>query len=757
MTATVGLMATRTPKATLADALRGWKDASLRELLRRRPDLVTPVPADTTQLVSRASTRASLARVLDRLNRFDLAVVEALAALSEPTTPAELARLVQAPRQQVEAALASLHAQAVVWPDGRSWRLVRAVHDVLGPHPAGLGPWSRDDRLATGEQIDAAIADAGPAARQALDRLTWGPPTGRTQSVRRDVDVDTASTPIEHLLARGLLIVSDPRTVVLPREVGLHLRGGRLTEHPVHDPPQLGGAERTSTLVERTAAGAAFELVRRVELLLEHWAADPPGVLRGGGVGVRDLRAAATMVDIDERSAALHIELARAAGLLDPADDAEADEVWLPTDQFDTWVAQPAEQRWRTLATTWLETQRTHGLVGRRDAKGRPVNALAPDLERPLAPEIRRLALRLVAEAAGAVDAQDLLDRVAWERPRRGSLRDQVATWTLEEAATVGVTGLGAISTHGRALLESPQAAAQALRPLLPSTVDHVLLQADLTAIAPGPLDSDLAGDLALVADVESRGGATVYRFTEQSVRRALDAGWTAASMHDFLAARSRTPVPQPLSYLVDDVARRHGRLRVGVAESYLRCDDPAMLTAILADPRSATLRLRKVADGVLVTEVPIDIVLDRLRSWGHAPVAEASDGSVAETGTRQRRTRWTRHRTPRAHEVSEPDATDLDRAVAALRAGDAAAEARPRQAGTPGPSDPSRVLADLRAATEEGVSVWLRYIDQHGGLSERVVDPIRVDAGWLTAHDHRADDTRSFAVHRISAVATVA
>jgi hypothetical protein len=749
-------MATRTSKATLADALRAWDDTSLRELLELRPDLASPVPADTTQLVSRATTRASLARVLDRLDRFGLAVVEGMAALSDPTTPTELARLLQAPRQQVEHVLSRLHKLAVVWRDGRRWRPVRAVHDVLGPHPAGLGPWARDERLSTPERIDTAIAEAGPAARQVLDRLTWGPPTGRMQSVRRDVDVATATNPVEQLLARGLLIASEPRTVVLPREVGLHLRGGRLTEHPVHEPPALVGADRTAKLVDRTAAGAAFELVRRVELLLDAWATEPPAVLRGGGVGVRDLRAAAALLGVDEHTAALHIELAREARLLDTADDAEADEVWLPTDHFDVWLAQPADQRWLTLVMTWLDTQRAHGLVGRRDDRGRHVNALAPDLERSLAPEIRRLTLRLLAEVTGAPSVEQVVARVAWERPRRVALRDDLATWTLEEAAAVGVTGLDAIATHGRALLGASESAADALRPLLPETVDHVLLQADLTAVAPGPLDSDLAADLALAADVESRGGATVYRFTERSVRRALDAGWTAADLHDFLAARSRTPVPQPLTYLVDDVARRHGRLRVGLAESYLRCDDPAMLASVLADPRAATLRLRKVADTILVTDMPVDLVLDRLRSWGHAPVAESQDGSVAETAARRRRTRSERRRTPRAHEVPVPGAADLDRAVAALRAGDAAAQVRPRQAGVPGSADPSRVLADLRTATEEGASVWLRYVDQHGGLSERVVDPIRVDAGWLTAHDHRADGTRSFAVHRISAVSTV-
>ena len=44
-------------------------------------------------------------------------------------------------------------------------------------------------------------------------------------------------------------------------------------------------------------------------------------------------------------------------------------------------------------------------------------------------------------------------------------------------------------------------------------------------------------------------------------------------------------------------------------------------------------------------------------------------------------------------------------------------------------------------------------YVDNHGTRSERIVDPVSVEGGVLTAHDHRADDVRTFAVHRITAV----
>jgi hypothetical protein len=78
---------------------------------------------------------------------------------------------------------------------------------------------------------------------------------------------------------------------------------------------------------------------------------------------------------------------------------------------------------------------------------------------------------------------------------------------------------------------------------------------------------------MAVIADVESTGAATTYRFTENSIRRALDQGQSANDIIEFLAALSKTPLPQPLTYLIEDVARKHGVLRVGVASIYsARC-----------------------------------------------------------------------------------------------------------------------------------------------------------------------------------------
>jgi hypothetical protein len=66
-------------------------------------------------------------------------------------------------------------------------------------------------------------------------------------------------------------------------------------------------------------------------------------------------------------------------------------------------------------------------------------------------------------------------------------------------------------------------AAAAAMAKILPAPIDYFLVQADLTVVVPGPLQRELADELAAVATVESAGAAMVYRVGEQSIRHALD------------------------------------------------------------------------------------------------------------------------------------------------------------------------------------------------------------------------------------------
>ncbi|MFE5919728.1 helicase-associated domain-containing protein [Streptomyces sp. NPDC002285] len=835
------------PPRSLAEALRVRDDASLAVLLRSRPDLITPVPTDLTQLATRAGTRASVVRALERLDRCALQTAEALAVAADPATYDELLSLMAgdegdpAVTGALPHALATLRDQALVWGADDRLRLVRTARELLAPSPqhpsptglgptvqeatAGMSPGRIQEIVTTAglpsthdavsavssltalfgdrRRMAALLTDAPEESREVLSRLVWGPPYGQ-------VTADPAPR-LRWLLDRGLLLPTAPGTVVLPREVALHLRAGRAhrTTEPL-PPPVEASATHRPQVVDATAAGQAYTALATVEELLKDWDEGGPTVLRAGGLSVRDLKRTAVALDMSEPLAAFWVELAYAAGLL--ASDGEADERYAATPAYDEWLEQPAAQRWALLAETWLTATRTSGVIGGRDAKDRTLSALGPGLDRSAAPEVRHRVLTLLAglPEGASPSAESVLARLRWERPLRGPQRDddlrgRLARWTLGEAEMLGITGRGALSAQGRALLGMPlpeplpeepagpgdklpvhhrpapppeplspaeqatasATAARLLAPLLPEPLDHVLLQADLTAVAPGPLQRPLAAMLDVLADVESKGGATVYRFTPGSVRRALDAGRSASDLHAFLAEHARTPVPQPLAYLIDDVARRHGHLRVGAASAYVRCDDDAVLNEILADKRATGLRLRRLAPTVLAAQADPAALLEGLRAMGFAPAAESAEGDVLITRADAHRTPPRTAPEPVPDGPPTPDATLLTAAIRAIRAGDLASTA-PRKPAATGDSaamtggelprtTSAETLATMQAAVLTGEALWIGYVNAEGAASQRVIAPVRVEGGFVTAYDHTADEVRTYPLHRITGVAELA
>ncbi len=763
---------------SLADDLRVRDDAELVALLQARADLAVPVPPDVGSLAVRATTRASVQRALDQLDAPALQVVETLAVLPEPVTPTAVSRAWGADAREH---LASLRRLALVWGTPRALRLVRVAREVLGEHPAGLGPPLADllerrsparlsalaEHLGLGEigdpvraaaevartfsdpdALEALLRTGPPGVREVLDRLLWGSPVGEHPGL-------DDGGPVGWLLRHGLLAVPEPGRVVLPREVALTLRGGRTHRHPASTSPPVLGEPVRPGVAEHAAAGSASDAVRLTTELLGVAERTTLTVRRAGGLGVRELRRVAVALDVDEAVAALVVELANAAGLLDA--DGEESPSWVPTHAVDDWAEQTVPARWAALATAWLGSDVVASLVGTRDRSGGVRAALTDDVRRPSSTALRR---DLLAELAGvgpdrAATREELIARLDHRSPRRaGPGRDDLVARLLQEAAWLGLTGQGVLSAPGQALLSGDTAAAvDSLGELLPEPVDHLLLQADLTAVAPGPLTPELAAAVEQAADVESRGTATVYRFGADSVRRALDAGTTADELLATLEEASPNGVPQPLSYLVRDVARRHGLVRVGRASSFLRAEDPAALEELLVDRRLATLGLRRLAPTVLAADAEGPVVLDTLRRIGLAPAAEGSDGTLLLTGRTAKRAPARRRRSATPAAPRTPSTDELAEAVGRWRV----AESGPRPGSIDLPYLEPRVsLEVLRDAVTSGRSVWVGYVDETGRTTRRLLEPITLSGGRLTAVEAGRPGTRTYSVHRVTGVALV-
>ena len=717
---------------SFAQELRDRSDDDLTKLFSLRPDLITPVPADMTALSTRATSAPSLLRALETLNQWQLQVLEVCAALEDPFTKKEVVALSD---KAAELVIAYLHSIALLYRDGYGYRLPRAVRDILGNEPAGLGPQAASP-------IDLSVIKKAPdSAKEILAKLTWGTPRGQVGDIRKK------GTGIHWLLENQLLIPIDTSTVALPREVGIHLRGNKVHQEILISQPRVEGPQIKSADIERAALASIANTLRWVQELMNYWSEETPTALQSGGLGVRDMKKASEHLGVDESCTAFIAELAYLAGLL----NVEADGRILPSAQFDLWQNKEPEDQWRDLVSLWKVTSRVAGLIGRSDSRN--ITALSTELDRSNAALIRRLVLELLLENPGiAPTVKSAQKAITWRYPhRRGiSITAELVEWTLREAEWLGITGGSALSAFGAKFINDAESLG--INSALPKPVEHILVQADNTAIAPGPLTIEVARMLSTFADIESRGGATVYRFSESSIRRGLDHGHSGDEIKTFLAKTSKTPIPQPLEYLIADVAKKHGKLRVGYANTYLRCEDQAIISAILSDKKLEHLSFRQIAPQVLISDTESDEAMDELRRAGYFPSGENAQGSVVNMPIQIRSK--ARPKPPRIiGETLKPSEQMLASAIRTLRTGERAAKKRP--IGEIPRSTANETMDLLNEYLGKGVSLRIGYADSNGGVSLRIIDPLSISLGTLVARDHATNAITPFKIARITGVTT--
>lgn len=111
-----------------------------------------------------------------------------------------------------------------------------------------------------------------------------------------------------------------------------------------------------------------------------------------------------------------------------------------------------------------------------------------------------------------------------------------------------------------------------------------------------------------------------------------MDEGWGSDRILALLRRHSRTGVPGVVERMIEDVGRRHGRLRVGFASVFIQADQEALIAEVLATPRLRGLQLRRIAPSVAVlTGRSPEQVLESLRRAGFMPTADAEAAEAGE------------------------------------------------------------------------------------------------------------------------------
>ncbi|MCM3780079.1 helicase-associated domain-containing protein [Microbacterium hydrocarbonoxydans] len=274
------------------------------------------------------------------------------------------------------------------------------------------------------------------------------------------------------------------------------------------------------------------------------------------------------------------------------------------------------------------------------------------------------------------------------------------------------------------------------LTALLPAEVDRIFLQNDLSAISPGPLAPALDVRLRTVAARESAAQASTYRFTPESVARALVAGESEESLVRFLETVSLTGIPQPLRYLIAQTAQRHGLVRVSTdaetGRTRIESADPHLVDAIAVDQTLRPLSLTKHV-GSLTTRVGRDTVYWALTDARYPATLVDEDGTVL-TGER--------HAPVTTPEAGSNDYTSL---IAALRSHQ-------------GPdADAAWLDRELEAAVRAKAVLRVTVGMPDGSTRELLLEATGLGGGRLRGRDKAADVERTLPVSSIRAATVIA
>ena len=491
---------------SLADDLRTRSAGQIVRLLRLRPDLLQPWPADLGQLARRAADDASVLEAMQSLTTPEVRVLAVFASVHEAGVAQVEAALPQ--DADVAGSVASLWTRALLWGGPDLYRIARAAQQAFGPFPCGL---AAESHVVPDEQAIREAADETPPDQ--LRVWVWDSPV--------------SSDPHPLLVPRG-------DQYVLPRETSLLLRNGAYLP-PVSAPAAPAGGESAS-------GHSLWTALAGVRYLLTDLARTPLAAHPARGVTRRAVADRAAAMSVPAEDLLVWLELAAAAGLI-----GNHDTYCRTTASAHAWLQGEPTAMWSALIEAWLRSDRLLGSCV-PEALGCVTTTVQPRTA------VHRGHILSVWPAAARFDTEEATTFVEWARPRMHEAAQQVPD-VYRELIALGLVESGTPTSAFADLPEDVQAASEHL-PAVQS--DGLIVQPDGTVIAPLALDNSTWALLQSIAHVESWGPVTMHRIESARLQSAVN-GRDPQQVIDALAAASRTAIPQSIEYLIRDAARSAG------------------------------------------------------------------------------------------------------------------------------------------------------------------------------------------------------
>ena len=481
-------------------------------------------------------------------------------------------------------------------------------------------------------------------------------------------------------------------TVDAMATIGSHRKISNLVVVSDNERRELSAAE-----IDRDASLAIFDVIQALTELIFELEQRYIREVGKRGVGLPDVKRLAAHLSKSNEYAKQVFELAQFANLAEIEGSR-----WQLGQRAENWISWSDRERWSHLAETWLS------LLG--DEAARELLAILPaeSFERrlaevyPFADSTATNRIKKVAEIA------NLIGLIA---------NSQATRW------------LGLLST-------SLQTASERAIAGLPSAAERVIIQADLTLIAPSPLPTELEISLRRFADTEQIGMASSYRLSALSVSHGLETGLAIDEIRSLLLRLSAKELPQPVDYLLKEAESRFARLKVYAtksgAHSQIVSTDKILLAEIHNDQRLKPFALHFDEAGSLHSRFEAELVYFALREANFVAVRVDENGEVLSPQKLSSKNKVSEQRQSVVEDIT-----------------------RMREADTQGTSDPDDddLLRQIQLAIKYKAKMVIVLKTSNGEQVEYLVEPVGVANGRLRAKDRKADLERTLPLSSVVSI----